>query len=361
MSRYSTIAVVALGLAFAIPARSGVFLFGADPAVNNPTLITHPYGYTGTGGSLTVRICLSSTAAQIQAQVQQAIDMWNTRLVAHGNCSGHCSTLEDTPPPETNYIIVPAIVHELGHCALGIDHINNDDNASHTNTYGESSITNGADGIPGSSDDVVTPLPGARVLHFFRFADDNPFTIDATVIDSFTYTRRISDLPPGHLWPASGNRRVGTLLGEPVFSHSLMYSLLGPATTYSAFIADDINTVAYAESGLDELAAPPDDADNYSVQLALVADCTSADVQFRFSSLAGGNSRPHGLCDNIDIALIPIQGQSPRHYRLVPANAPNPWAVLTIDNALDWDVSALPFSDGFESADTSFWSLVTEP
>jgi hypothetical protein len=361
MRRLPVSAATVLCLAFGPTAHAGVFLFGADPSVNIPTLITHPYGYTGTGGALTVEICLSATAVPIQAQVQQAINMWNARMVAHGNCTGRCSTLEDEPPPETNYFIVPTIVHELGHCALGLDHTNNDDNTSHTNTYAETSITNGDDKVPGSSDDVVTILPGARVLHFFRISDNNPFTIDGTVIDSLTYTRRFSDLPPGHLWPANGNRRVGSLLIEPTFSHSLMYSLGGPDTTYSAFIADDVNTVVFGETGLDEFAAPPDDADNYSVQLALVPTCTNADVQVRFSSLPGGNNRPLGLCDNIDIALIPIQGQSPRHYRLVPANAPNPWAVLTIDNGADWDVSALPFSDGFEAGDTSFWSYVSEP
>lgn len=73
------------------------------------------------------------------------------------------------------------------------------------------------------------------------------------------------------------------------------------------------------------------------------------------------NDRRLGLCDFFRIVGIPIAGQSLRHYRLASVGNPVPYAALTVDNGHDWDVSALPFHDGFDAGDTSFWSFVTEP
>lgn len=44
MRRLPVSAATVLCLAFGPTAHAGVFLFGADPSVNIPTLITHPYG-----------------------------------------------------------------------------------------------------------------------------------------------------------------------------------------------------------------------------------------------------------------------------------------------------------------------------
>lgn len=345
--------------AVAAPARAGVFVFSDDSNVDNPSLVVHPYGYTGTGGLVTVDVCLSATGQQIASQVQQAIDFINTFPRGVGNCSGRCSTIEDSPPPETNFFIVWTIVHELTHCTLGLHHPNRDQD-SRTRTY-QGTVREpfeNPDGVPGSSDDVAEPLPGARLVHWYRLGQNDPFYDDASPIDNTTFTRRIADLPAGHTWAANGNRSVGSHLDYPVFSHSLMYGLGGPNTTYSAFTPDDVNTIRFAASGLDEIAQNDDD---YALQLQIVPDCSSADVQVRFSSLAGGNDRSLGLCDQVKLVGIPIPGQTLRHYRLAPDGSPWPYAVVTVDNGHDWDVSALPFPDGFESGDTSFWSYVTEP
>ncbi|MBZ0089036.1 MAG: hypothetical protein K8H90_01525 [Thermoanaerobaculia bacterium] len=336
-----------------------MFIFADHPTIDNPSLIVHPYDYTGTGGSYTVNVCLSATATQIASQVQQAIDFWNAYPVSVGNCSGRCSTYEDSPPPEDNYFIVWTIVHELGHCALGLHHPNRDID-SRTRTY-QGTVNeppNNPDNVPGSSDDVASPLPGARLIHWYRVGQNNPFFNDASPIDNSTFTRVFANLPAGHNWAANGNRRVGVLLNQPVFSHSMMYTLGGPDTTYIALIPDDVDTVLFGASGLDEEALT---ADDYSVDLQLVADCANADIQVRFSSIAGGNDRPLGICDEIQLTGIPIAGQSLRHYRLEPDGSPWPYSVITIDNAHNWDVSALPFSDGFETGDASFWSFITEP
>jgi hypothetical protein len=55
---------------------------------------------------------------------------------------------------------------------------------SFTNSKDAASIDDGLDNIRGSRDDVPSPLPGSRVLHWFRVSDNNPVVIDGTVIDS---------------------------------------------------------------------------------------------------------------------------------------------------------------------------------
>ena len=61
----------------------------------------------------------------------------------------------------------------------------------------------------GSSDDVRGDDAN---LHWFRMANNNPFTL-ATTVDSTTYARDISALPGSDLFAVNGDRTVAALLG----------------------------------------------------------------------------------------------------------------------------------------------------
>lgn len=329
-------------------AESGVFLYSTSTIFEH-YLVMHPTGYNGAGGVLEVRIC---SAPETRHATLFAIDKWNALDRTTGNCSG-CRLWEeggsgsDAPRSMEN-----TMLHELGHCAMGLDHVNWMDNGgvqmSYTNGDAINFYTDGLDGVRGSSDDGVSPPAGARVVHWFRSADNDPFVIDSTVIDISTYSRQKIDLPSGHSWQASGNRGVGDLLGL-TDTQTVMYSASDPLQVYSGLTADDVNTVEFARSGLDETAGT---ADDYTVSLIYVDDCAMADIEVNFEPLpllpnALGNcavdavSLEPGQMFEIHHALRPFLGDS----RIL----------LTINSDKDWDSSV--FGDGFEDGTTSGWTL----
>lgn len=148
------------------------------------------------------------------------MDLWNGLMATAGNCSG-CRIWEDPdlPLPVPPLELRTVLIHEIGHCAFGIDHpdwVNGDDEpTSFTSSQNASTISPGSDGIRGTRDDLPSPLPGTRLIHWFRKADNDPFVVDPTIIDDSTYSRQIISLPPGSSWPASGSRPVGESLGYP--------------------------------------------------------------------------------------------------------------------------------------------------
>lgn len=329
-------------------AAAGTYSFTAteDP----PFAILHPYGYTGQPGSRVVSVCLGSSAEPLLASLQTAISIWNAQSPVAPNCTGPCS-IHGEPNPSGDYISHAVLLHELGHCAFGLGEINWTTGpggpTSFTNTRGASSISAGADGIPGSKDDIASPLPGARVIHWFRKSDNDPFVTDSTVIDSVTYSRVRDDLASsGSLWPASANRVVGTQLGQPDFTQSVMYQGQSRSSNYEGLTADEINTISYAKAGLDEVA---DGDDDYTVSLAFVPDCVDADVEVLLEPAEPGEL---GSC-LVARSLIPIPGEVDRHFRLSPLGLR---AVIRLRVNAGWEFSTLPFIDGLESGTFDGWS-----
>ena len=336
---------VLVGLCFLVtPVFSGVFLL-SDSSGFEPFIVVHPAGYTGTGGQLDVRICVEFGSSTLVPPLMTAMSIWNTLVPTLQNCDG-CRLWEEGPSGSAAPSSMEStMLHELGHCAMGIDHINwaiNDN--SFTNTKDATSIDAGADGVRGSRDDIVSPLPGARLIHWFRIMDNDPFVIDGTVIDSSTFTRVFNDLPPGSSWSASGNRGVGDLLGL-TDTQSVMYSGIDDAQRYRDLTADDVNTVRLGMVGLDLLVGGGDD---YSVNLLYEADCASSDIEVRFSSLGPGR---FGVCE-ADLALIPT-GLLEIHHRIVPASGETR-IVVEINQDRMWDVV---FANGFEEGNLSQWAV----
>ena len=85
--------------------------------------IVHPPGYNGSGGILDVKICVLTGSEVLIPVVQAAIDTWNALEARTDNCDS-CFLFEETPPPVTSLPAYSTMLHELGHCALGLDHIN---------------------------------------------------------------------------------------------------------------------------------------------------------------------------------------------------------------------------------------------
>lgn len=334
---------------YVVPAHGGSYTGSSTlPGTFGPTIVTHTYRYTGAPGINVARICAHSTADPVLVPaIQSAIGLWNARTVSNNNCSGPCLLFREADQAGP-YFFEMTVLHEIGHCAFGLSETYNTlpSGIAHdaSNTRDEASIQPGPDFILGSSDDVVSPLPGSRVLHWFRVSDNNPFVRDGTTIDTLTYSRDFAELPAGHSWPANGNKDVAVILGIPGVTFPAMLGRASPRTTLSAFVGDDINTVEFAETGIDENAATT--ADNYTTQVTFEPNCSVADVEVRFESI--GQLGVSGQCER-SIVLVSPPTEAPRHYSLHSDPPMNVRSIITINRAFDWPVSTLPFVDGFEN------------
>lgn len=339
----------------ALSAQAGVFS-GSDNDDLANFIITHPPGFDGTGGELVVRVCVEPGAEQLVPSVKRAIQLWNALTPTVGNCVG---CLVDEPEPPTGlFDPVGALLHELGHCAMGLDHTDwlfkDELVTGFTNSNDAVNFLPGDDGVPGTSDDTALPQPPgppdpARIIHWFRKADNNPVVIDGTVIDGSTFTRSRSDLPAGHRWPANGNRKANEVLGF-MNTQSAMYSTLAPGAAYTGITADEVNTVRMGMSGLDETAGTTDD---YTVRLVFATGCDSNDdVVVKFFEFSDSTL---GECTAFH-RLIPDPPKMDQHYALTHSPKPGPLPIR-IDSDTPWDFSLL-FVDGFEAGDTTGWDVV---
>ena len=283
------LSVISPGLVIA-----GAYIFAGEDANGNDTyvdLVTHPNTYTGAGGTVSVRVCIdpnSPNALDMEYSVQNNIDVFNQMAPTHGNVKQGGSN--NIP---SGYIDFESVsLHEIGHC-LGMAHINaatesglsgSDRNYSKSTDGANDSwdLDAGADGIIGSSDDIR----GDDVnLVWFRKSNNDPFTIDS-VVDSTTYSRDLSDLPVGHSYAANADRKVATELGygktEAVMQQGTLYDEAQRTLGH-----DDVATLRYAASGVDERASGGNrfTKDNYTIELVYggISD-TNCDVSMSMTS-----------------------------------------------------------------------------
>lgn len=344
--------VAAILLVAAAPALGGVFIL-SDNDTFDPFVIVHPIGYDGTGGVVEVSVCIEEGSEILRDPLEDAASIWNQLLPMPENCEG-CALIEEGVPPDAGDILLlrSTLLHELGHCAMGLGHTNwqpSSGSTSFTESLDASAIDAGADGVRGTNDDIVSPLPGTRLLHWFRISDNDPFSIDETVIDIDTYSRRIVDLPGGHFWPANGNRAVGDFLGLQD-SQNVMYSAGLVGQRYLGLSADDVNTVKFGMTGIDTMEGT---ADDYTVSIITVPDCASADIVIAYEPL--GKDQELGFCSPVFLEPIPTGGTQV-HYSLVSIFPDEPLR-LVINSDNRWDSI---FFDGFESGDLSRWTTAEE-
>lgn len=348
----------------------------SDPSQTVPPLaITHPLGYDREGGKIEIPVCVSSSDPTLVGPTQRAIATWNALTATTQNCL-RCTLWEESSPPADLFHAESIILHELGHCAMGLDHVDrlwdadNDgefEPTSFTLSWGAAhpnGITEGADGIRGSFDDFHSAGMGmlANSVSWFRRIDNDPVVVDTTVIDIDTYSRAVANnLPPGHTWAASGNRKVAESLGAP-FTQAVMYSRGVAGLQYSGLSADEVNMVRMGMAGEDLMAETKDD---YTVELVYVADCDAdpSAIRVRFFAFDGGPTISIAECSgtDIDYAFPPPNPVLARHFMLVEritSFAPQ----VRLDSNLSWDtgppLAPVVFMDGFESGDLSAWDKV---
>lgn len=100
------------------------------PGNFQPVAIVHPPGYVQIGGAVVVPVCVRPGSQALEPSVSWSIEIWNALTPRYGNCRG-CLTIEEvlggTPQPGTLVDLPGTILHELGHCAMGLGHSNMDE------------------------------------------------------------------------------------------------------------------------------------------------------------------------------------------------------------------------------------------
>ena len=331
------------GLAVSANATAGAFLFAgseqSDGSVLPFDIITHPATYFGTGGDITVNVCIdpsSEAIDEMQVSVANAIDTWNRREPASPNL--FFGNSNDIPSGAIDF--ESTLLHELGHC-LGLAHPNEATESglggaarNYTRTdpgpNRQRDLDAGADGIRGSADD----LRGDDInLHWFAIDTNNPFVL-STPIDISSYSRDLADLPAGDTFAANADRSVGASLG---FANTEAVMQQGATSNEDQrqLAVDDVATLGLGMAGLDRTAGTPDDYRPVLVYDGVQTDC---DISINVT----GNS----------FAFCSVGGQfinqsgSPPHIRISSANVQ-----LGSTSQINWffSVSEDLFADGFET------------
>jgi len=262
-------------------AHAGAFIFaGESYGIGR---ITHPTGYTGSGGPAAVTVCIdpsSANAAQMAVPLQNIAATWNALTPTTGNVK--LGGGNDIPSGQIDFESVA--LHEVGHC-LGLAHPNlatesglgePDRNFTKATAGGDGTydLGIGADGVRGSTDDLRDDDVN---LHWFRRADNDPFTVGA-VADTTTYSVLPSELPSGHTSVANADRTVSSLFGVPN-TESVMQQGSYTDEDQRALAGDDVGTMRLAMSGLDGIQGT---ADDYTLAVQYVGLTSSCDVVLDF-------------------------------------------------------------------------------
>ncbi len=297
------VAVSVLGMVcFAVsPTRSdaGAFLIPGLPSPD-PNIVTHASNYAGTGGDITVTVCIDPAdpnAAALVTPVKNVVSAVNAFAPDAPNLKiGNSNNV-----PATSFDFESVILHEVGHC-LGLGHPNlanesglsdaeQDSTAAQVGVNATIDVDASTDTLFGSSDDIR----GDDVnLHWYEPGVNNPFLMPAKV-DSSTYSRT-GTLPAGHLFPANADRQVGALQGI-ADSEAVMQQGTFNDEAQRALAYDDAATLMYAGTGYDEIAGT---ADDYTVELEYVGLTTACDISvvpstsgFAFCGVGLANNFPN--------------------------------------------------------------------
>lgn len=304
-------AVCAASALAAPQARAGAFLAAGSSGLP-AGFVMHPAGYDGSGGTLTVTLCIdpaSPNAAAMEIPVRNIVTTYNSLVPTTPNLFLGASN--DVPSGRVDFESVA--LHEVGHC-IGLAHPNlasesglgGSDTEYTRSTKGPNTTFDrdpGGDLVKGSDDDGR----GDDVnLHWFRAANNNPFTLGSPV-DSTTYSR--TSLPGGHSFAANAERSVGALLGFPN-TEAVMQQGTHFDEAQRGLAHDDVATLRYAMSGLDEVAGTVDD---YVLRLEYAGQLDTCDVVVAFDD----SEAAFALC-TVTFGFIP---SAPSHGAIIEGRA----------------------------------------
>lgn len=263
-----------------LPCFSGTYIFAGESW--GVDLVAHPEGYNGTGGVVTVNVCQGAgdgngpALADWEQSLRNIIAVYNRMQPTTGNLrlSVHNQEID----------FESVALHEVGHC-IGKGHVNaatesglGGSNQNYTKaTDGINNvfdINDGTDNVIGSGDDVR----GDDInLHWFRKANNNPFTIDYDTVDSSSYARDTSELPGLDSFATNADRTVADNVLNASSTEAVMQqgSFFGEAQRGLA--PDDVATLQFARAGDDRVEGGSDD---YTVQLQYATSNCHVNLSF---------------------------------------------------------------------------------
>jgi hypothetical protein len=194
-------------------------------------------------------------------------------------------------------------------------------------------------GVPGEGD--------ANSVSWYRVSDNNPFSIDNTVIDIMSFSRSINNLPTGSSWMANANRRVAEDLGLSQ-TQAVMYGAIDLNGTRQSLTADDVNMVKMGMTGVDLQAGTPDD---YTVRL--VESCEDFFTIFvQLTQTQDPEAFAECKLKGVDYSF-PQNPFLARHFTIIPPD--DGFFTFILNEEVTWDTVSPVFGDGFETGDTSGW------
>lgn len=306
----------------AAAAGAGTFNLTEDIQEGTPDAVAHPLGYDGTGGHLTVKVCIdpsSPFAAELVAPVTRVIQTLNALEPTVGT---YVPIGESLQVPDGYFDAESVVLHEVAHC-IGLGHVNVAGKLSSALALavGDAAMSTegpdadytfvfvGGDNTWGSADD----LRGDDVnLSWFPITNNDPFQLPdlpAPSYDQSNYSRKLSDLPEDDEFAAVGTPKVAEVLGYED-TKSVMYTQTGVDSEFRSLSHDDVIMLRYIRSGINEIAG---DGDDYDLTLQLVD--FPCDLPIHFESFGVGSDSV-GRCRFANSAA-PIGGSSD-HFAVLP-------------------------------------------
>ena len=314
---------------WAAPLSAGTFI---DFSQGDPVIVTHPNGYTGSGGEFVVGICLDPTALPASGDPLQALEnvaaTYNRMEPVLGNVS------PSTVLPKIDF--ESALLHEVGHC-IGMDHSalgpsetcdatsDGFDSPSlfYANSFGSdgpyvqacdpdgsnATLPNppttvyfadvGADDVRGTRDDAR----GSNVnRNWFRRNVNNPFELPGSVVDRGTHSVSLTHLPGSHNYaeistsfsPCDFDDGINNNDPQPDSSslrnqaptQNTMFPVLCTSNVIRKLAPDDVTTLRIARAGLN--GSQSSSSDNYVPRLEVVPSGPNCDIKVRFLNIGSG-------------------------------------------------------------------------
>lgn len=294
MKTSHSILALVVGATLSASAPAGTFLFAEGAEA--PNLITHPTGYTGTGGTLSLKVCIATTSesqSDLEIPVQNVVGTWNAFKPSKTNVT------RSDPELLSNEIDVESVLlHEVGHC-IGLAHPNlasesdlDESNQNYAKTLkGDNNsydLDDGTDNVQGSNDDKRSDDVN---LNWFRIGSNDPFVFDPeSEIDLDTYSNdTANDLPGEHTWAEIASFEVSQERNEGS-GEGVMIQGTAPQETQRHIHPEDATTIRIGRSGADE---DQDTSDDYDVELVYggITDADDCDITIEMT----GDG--FGVCD----------------------------------------------------------------